>query len=181
MDKTWLYHYDPETKQQSVEWQHSGSPRPKKFQVQKSTEKVLASVFWIKMASSSFWLSSKRPNCQRGVLLIPAAAIEGHFEGKTRAMGRSPRESRSCMTMPWLTGQLQSGRNWPTCASSVLMTHPILRIWPNQTTTCSLDWKNNWQVAIFHPMWRSLLPWRSGWMDNLLNFFLVACKGRAMG
>jgi len=31
MDKTWLYHYDPETKQQSVEWRHSGSPRPKQI------------------------------------------------------------------------------------------------------------------------------------------------------
>jgi len=29
MDETWLYHYDPETKQQSMEWQHSGSLRPK--------------------------------------------------------------------------------------------------------------------------------------------------------
>jgi hypothetical protein len=29
MDKTCLYHYDPETKQLSVEWQHSGSPSPK--------------------------------------------------------------------------------------------------------------------------------------------------------
>jgi len=27
MDKTWLYHYDPETKQQSVEWWHSGPPQ----------------------------------------------------------------------------------------------------------------------------------------------------------
>jgi len=36
MDETWLYHYDPETKQQSMEWRHSGSPRPKKFRVQKS-------------------------------------------------------------------------------------------------------------------------------------------------
>jgi hypothetical protein len=35
----------------------------------------------IKMASSS--LSSKGPNYQRGVLLISAAATEGHFEGKT--------------------------------------------------------------------------------------------------
>ena len=26
MDKTWLYHYDPETKQQSTDWRHSGSP-----------------------------------------------------------------------------------------------------------------------------------------------------------
>jgi len=46
MDKTWLYHYDPETKQQSMEWQNNGSPRPKKFQVQKSAGKVLASIFW---------------------------------------------------------------------------------------------------------------------------------------
>jgi len=30
-DETWLYHYDPETKQQSVEWRHSGSPGPKKI------------------------------------------------------------------------------------------------------------------------------------------------------
>jgi hypothetical protein len=31
MDKTWLYHYDAETKQQSMKWWHSSSPCPKKF------------------------------------------------------------------------------------------------------------------------------------------------------
>jgi len=46
MDETWLYQYDPETKQQSMEWRHSGSPRPKKFRVEKSTGKFLASIFW---------------------------------------------------------------------------------------------------------------------------------------
>jgi len=46
MDKTWLYHYDPETKQQSMEWRHSSSPRPKKFRMQKCTGKLLASIFW---------------------------------------------------------------------------------------------------------------------------------------
>jgi len=46
MDKTWLYHSDPETKQQSMEWRHSDSPCLKKFQVQKSAGKVLASIFW---------------------------------------------------------------------------------------------------------------------------------------
>jgi hypothetical protein len=47
MDETWLYHYNPETKQQSMAWQHSGSLRPKIFQVQKSIGKVLASkYFW---------------------------------------------------------------------------------------------------------------------------------------
>jgi len=45
-DDTWLYHYDLESKQQSVGWRHSGSPRPKKFRVQKSAGKVLASIFW---------------------------------------------------------------------------------------------------------------------------------------
>jgi len=34
MDETWLYHYDPETKQQSMDWRHSVSPCPKKFGVQ---------------------------------------------------------------------------------------------------------------------------------------------------
>jgi len=48
MEETWLYsyHYDPETKQQSVEWRHSGSPSPQKFRVQKLDGKVLAWIFW---------------------------------------------------------------------------------------------------------------------------------------
>jgi len=41
-----------------------------------------------------------------------------------------------------------------------------------RTTTCSLEWKNNWKVAIFLPTLRSLLPRRSVWTDNFLNFFL---------
>ena len=45
MEETWLYHYDPETKQQPMEWRHSGSTRPKKFGLQKSTGIVIASIF----------------------------------------------------------------------------------------------------------------------------------------
>jgi hypothetical protein len=65
MDKTCLYHYDPETKQLSVEWQHSGSPSSKYSGVQKCGEKFLASIFFNHPAHS---LSSKGPNYQRGVL-----------------------------------------------------------------------------------------------------------------
>ena len=46
MDETWLYHYDPERKQLSMEWRHSVSPCPKKFRVKKSAVKVLALIFW---------------------------------------------------------------------------------------------------------------------------------------
>ena len=38
------------------------------------------------------------------------------------------------------------------------------------------DWKNYWKFAIFRPTQRSLLPRRSGWTDNLLKCFWVACK-----
>jgi len=42
IDETWLYHYDPETKQHSI----AAHPAPQKFRVRKSDEKVLASIFW---------------------------------------------------------------------------------------------------------------------------------------
>ena len=45
VDETWLYHYDPETKQQSMEWRKSTEPRPKKFKTQRSSRKVLTTVF----------------------------------------------------------------------------------------------------------------------------------------
>ena len=57
------------------------------------------------------------------------------------AAGRSPRRSCSCKTVPRLTGHLQRRRNWPTWASNILITHPILRIWPRRATICFLDWK----------------------------------------
>jgi len=46
MDKTWLYHYDLETKQQSMERWHSSSLHPKKFLVLKPVGKILALNFW---------------------------------------------------------------------------------------------------------------------------------------
>ena len=85
---------------------------------------------------------------------------------RKNAVVRSSRGSCFCTTMSRLTGHLQPSRNWPTWASSVLITHPILRIWPSRTTTCSLDWKNIWKFAIFHPTQRSFLLRRSGWTDN---------------
>ena len=85
--------------------------------------------------------------------------------------GSSPRATCSNTTMPRLTVHFQARRNWPSWASSVFITHPILQIWPRRTTTCSLDWKNNWKVVIFRPTRRSFLPRRLGCTDNFLNFF----------
>ena len=53
MDKTLLYHYDPETKQQSVEWRHKSSPRPKISECENPLENFSPRFFGIKTASSS--------------------------------------------------------------------------------------------------------------------------------
>ena len=40
-NENWIYCYDPETKRQSSQWKHAGSPRPKKARQSKSTHKLL--------------------------------------------------------------------------------------------------------------------------------------------
>ena len=55
VDETWLCHYDPETKQQSMAWQHSGStrPAPKNSECKNPLEKFSPRFFGIKTGSSS--------------------------------------------------------------------------------------------------------------------------------
>ena len=140
MDKTWLYHYDLETKQQTMEWWHRASPCPKKFRVQKSAGKVLALIFWDQDDILLIDYLPKGQTINGEYYLSLLVQLKDLLNGKMPREGhKSPRGSCSCMTMPRLTGHLQPRRNWPTWASSVLITHPILRIWPRRTTICSLD------------------------------------------
>ena len=46
-DEIWIYCYDPETKRQSFQWKHAGSPRPKKARQSKSTHKLLMILFFL--------------------------------------------------------------------------------------------------------------------------------------
>ncbi|CAB3251407.1 unnamed protein product [Arctia plantaginis] len=45
-DETWVYGYDVETKAQSSQWRHSGSPRPKKTRQVRSNSKIKLTVFF---------------------------------------------------------------------------------------------------------------------------------------
>ena len=45
-DETWIHHYEPESKRQSMEWQHMTSQKPKKFKTQKPAGKIMATIFW---------------------------------------------------------------------------------------------------------------------------------------
>ena len=142
-----------------MEWRHSGLPRPKIFRVQKSAGKVLASIFFLIKAASSSSIIFQRAKLSTRSITHLCWCNWRIFWKKTPA-GSSPRWSCSCTTMPRLTGHLQPSRNWPAWASSVLITHTILRIWPRRTTACSLDWKSNWNFAIFLPTRKLLLPRR---------------------
>ncbi|KAJ4440568.1 hypothetical protein ANN_08713 [Periplaneta americana] len=45
-DETWISHFTPETKQQSMHWRHCGSPVRTKFKQTLSVQKVMCTVFW---------------------------------------------------------------------------------------------------------------------------------------
>ena len=52
-DESWIYCYDPETKRQSSQWKHTGSPRPKEARQSKSTHKLLMIPFMPALAWST--------------------------------------------------------------------------------------------------------------------------------
>ena len=47
-DETWVHHYEPETKRQSMHWKHPQSPTVRKFKTGPSAGKVMATIFWDK-------------------------------------------------------------------------------------------------------------------------------------
>ena len=157
-----------------MEWQHSGSPCPKKFQVQKSAGKVLASIFWYQ---DSILLIDYLPKGQTinaeyysSLLVQLKDILKGKHRGKV---------TKGVLFLP---------DNAP--AHQALATQKILAYLgfqcldypPYSPELAPSDYhsfpelKKQLKAAIFHLMRRSLLPRRSGWTDNLLNFLRVACK-----
>ena len=45
-DETWVHHFYPESKMQSKQWKHPGSPPPNKFKSVNSAGKRMISIFW---------------------------------------------------------------------------------------------------------------------------------------
>ena len=152
-------------RQNSNQWRGgiAALPAPKNSGCKYSLEKI-SPQFLVSRRHPPDSLFSKGPNCQRAVLLIQYLCNWRTFWRKNAA-GSSPIGSCSCTTMPRLTGHWQPRRNRLTLASSVLITHHILRIRPSRTTTCSLDRKNIWNFINFLPTRRLLLPRRPGWAD----------------
>ena len=125
----------------------AANPAPKNSECKNPLEKFSPRVFGIKTTSSALIIFQMAKLSTRGITHLCWCKWRTFW--RKNPAGRSTRGSCSCTTMPRLTGHLQPRRNWPTWASSVLITHPILRIWPRRTTTCSLDWKNSERSPFF--------------------------------
>jgi len=94
-------------------------PAPKNSECKNPLENFSPQFFGIKTASYSLIIF------QRAKLLTRSALLEQLKDSlKEKCRGKFTKLSCSCTTMPRLTGHLQHSRNWPTWASSVLITHP---------------------------------------------------------
>ena len=45
-DETWIHHWDPESRQDTMEWTDHNSPPPKKVRTQPSAAKIMVTIFW---------------------------------------------------------------------------------------------------------------------------------------
>jgi len=98
-------------------------PSPKYSESKNLLEKFSPRFFGIKTASSTSIVFQTAKLTTRSVTNLCWCNWRTFW--RKNAAGCSLRGSYSCTTMPRLTGHLQLRRNWPTWASSVLITHPI--------------------------------------------------------
>ena len=180
MDETWLYHYDPETNNNHLNGGIAAHPTPKISECKNPLEKFSPWVFGIKKASFSLIIFQRAKLSTRSITYLCWCNWRTFW--RKNAAGSLPRRSCSCTTMPRLTRQLQPRRNWPTWASIFLITHPILRIWPRRTKTCSPDWKKQLIVRHFSSD-AEVIAVAETCLDGQLSdfFFWVACKSWSNG
>ena len=130
-----------------MEWRHSGSPRSKKFRVQKSAGKFLASIFWD----------------QDGILLIDYHSKDQTVNAEyyssllvqLKDILKEEHRGKFTKVVLFLHDNAPAHRALATekklayLGFQCLDHPPIFRIWPRQTTKCSLDWQKQLKVRHF--------------------------------
>jgi len=167
MDEIWLYHWPGD--KATIEWRNSGSHRPKKFQVQKSAGKVIASIFWD----------------QDGIILIDylpkGQTVNAEYYSsllvQLKDTSKEKRRGKFTKGVLFLHDNASAHRPLATQKKQAYLGFQCLDHLPYSPDLAPsdyhlfLDWENNWKVAIFRPTRMSLLPRRLCLMDNFLIFF----------
>jgi hypothetical protein len=165
-------------RQNNSQWSDgiAAHPDSKNYECKNSLENFLPRFFGIKTFFSSLIIFQRSELSTRSITHLCCCNWRTFW--RKNAPGNSTIWSCSCKTMPRHIGHLQPRRYWPTWASSILITQPLLRIWPRRTTICSRT-KKNLIFFIFLPTRSSLLLRSPGWTGKCLNFFECLEKARA--
>jgi hypothetical protein len=169
----------PGEKQQPMEWRHSDLSHlaQKHLECKNPLENFWLPFCGMKKACFSLVTFQRTKLSTRSITHLCGCNWRSFW--RKNIVWNSPSRTWYCTTTPRLTGHLQLRWNWATWVYNYLITHPIFQIWPRRTTTCSLDWKNNWKFDIFRPTWRSLLPRLTGLDGQVSEFFELLAKLRA--
>ena len=165
-DESWIYCYDPETKRQSSQWKHAGSPRPKKVRQSKSTHKLLKIPFFFDSTGDLHALGSHWTDSQQEILCSGRDSVGRGQHSSNRVSDISTR------TMHQSTTPSLSPTIWPRWASRQLLSLPIVQTLLPVTFGYSLSseavvmrrWKRLWRRSLTRSHKRtSMEPSRSCW------------------
>ena len=136
-DETWAHHYEPESKTQSMEWKHPGSPAKKEFKTQPTAGKVMLTVFGNQKGPywKTTWKRGVQWTVQDKVICWPTIWRE-QFAPNAGAYCR--RKCCCCMTMHAHTRPAIPSKPLTIWVSRCWNTLPTAHISP-LLTTISLD------------------------------------------
>ena len=152
-----------------MEWRHSGSPCPKKFPVQKSAGKVIASIVW---DQDGILLTDYLPKSQ---------TINAEYYSSLLVQLKDVlKEKRHGMVTKWIlflhdnapAHRALATRKKLACLGFQCLDHP-----PYSPDLAPSDYhlfpglKKQLKGRHFSSEWRSLLPRKPGWTDPLIFFF----------
>ena len=181
-NESWIYCYDPETKRQSSQSKHAGSPRPKKARQSKSTHKLLMIPFFDSTGMIYMhWVpTGQTVNKEYYVEVLREFKKRFHRSGQyssNRVSGISIR------TMHQSTTPSLSQTIWPRWASTQFLSLPIVHTLLPVTFRYSLSseavvmrqlrrWKRLWRRSLTRSHKKtSMGPSRSCWNCTNSDFW----------
>ena len=143
-DESWLYDYDPETKQQSSQWK---TPSSQQHQVN---------------AGNFFTFEELCTRCLFHLVRPSMGSFTARFwddEGKmwgANGLRCGRTETRCCTTTMRLhTPRSLWGNSWQKITWPLFPTMPTHLTWPPAISMCSLKWKSGWMGGVSFPLKRS--------------------------
>ena len=146
-DETWVHHFEPESKMQSMELKHPGSPPPKKVRRVSSAGKVMASVFWDSQGVIMIDYLEQGRTINDAYYAAEQRSLRQEIARKRR--GKLTRVVLLLQNAPAHTSQVAM-TNATECGFEVLLHPHILLIWPLLTPVCSQieiqpSWNTVWE------------------------------------